>query len=1118
MELRQVGKYKVVEKIGAGAMGEVFRAHDPVLGRDVAIKVVLGKLSEDETARERFLREATAAANLNHPNIVTVYDYGEEGGMAYMVMELLQGQDLRELLAAGKPALLEDKLSMMDQVLDGLAFAHSKGVMHRDLKPGNIHVLPSGQTKIMDFGLARRTEDAAASGVVMGTPYYMAPEQVHGDRPTSRSDIFSLGAMYYEMLSGRRPFTGSTIPSVLFAVLNRDPEPLGKLVPELATGIVAIVMRALAKDPQARYADAGEMLRALRLAWVGGDVGAEEAAFAGDDPTPARDLGPALSESEETTPETRAALEEVEQYLEDRVPPLMVADSVEVLLSLPENAVAAEIRSWADRLLQAQPGLGLGDALFHAVHKLSVLGELDLVDNTKLLRFLRSLGAVLAAACPPGPERDRLRRGLATLGEAESLRSAEVEQTAPQAAAGHTTAPLELHSPGIRRLTLLEQRLRREVAAPGPVAESVRRRIASQAIAAAAMEARNEKDLENHLQRLKDAGVPPGAEHVLRSLGQELGNWALPKGLGDDTTELGPAHEVRAMKQIVALPEDPAEVARRYRHLVAAATEQFNEGNLGRAVQMFDLAQKLASEKKIEAGFLEPIQAKGHEALDPARLRHYMERPDRVPQLQQVMDFFERGLSAERLLEQLESEERRDRRRLLLDLLVVHGDKARALALAKLEAPPAGVSDFAQRNWIYLLRLVPRAAADRSDAEIEAVARCAAAGRPGFLVKEALTYLGQTRHPRVPETLAALLSAWEARLETGRLDDQGIGEGQAVLDRLASAIARQGGPEGWRALVRHGLSKRAELGDTTARLAELGTQDLSASEDVVETLLGLVADALPRGGMLGRLVSRQDQGLKPLIASLAGTRTPEVRERLLDIKTRFAAQDAGKAAARALEGPPAASGPNAPVALPHSGELDGYSLPALLGRHARQLVVEVDRRPHALHPVAEVQALVLRVRVALRILDAHQQARRAAQQVGERAHEADRAAGADHRGLLAEAGLERAARGVERGALGVGRPPGRRAVERRRHLGAVGRPRVELLHQRAGLPSPSTFGTVRSDSRARADVDDLVRGALERRALEGDHGQRRPRPDLLVDRVALLARAASCPSSCRPPS
>ena len=223
---------------------------------------------------------------------------------------------------------------------------------------------------------------------------------------------------------------------------------------------------------------------------------------------------------------------------------------------------------------------------------------------------------MLAAACPPGPERDRLRRGLATLGEAESLRSAEVEQTAPHAAAGHTTAPLELHSPGIRRLTRLKQRLRREVAAPGPVAESVRRRIASQAIAAAAMEARNERDLENHLLRLKDAGVPPGAEHVLRSLGQELGNWALPKGLAD-ATELGPAQEVRAMKQIVALPEDPAEVARRYRHLVAAATEQFNEGNLGRAVQMFDLAQKLASEKKIEAGFLEPIQAKD-QASTPA--------------------------------------------------------------------------------------------------------------------------------------------------------------------------------------------------------------------------------------------------------------------------------------------------------------------------------------------------------------------------------------------------------------------------------------------------------------------------------------------------------------------
>jgi tRNA A-37 threonylcarbamoyl transferase component Bud32 len=931
MELRQVGKYTIVEKIGAGAMGEVFRAHDPVLGRDVAIKVVLGKLSDDEKARKRFQDEARAAAQLNHPNIITVYDFGDERGMAYMAMELLEGSDLRQLLSAGKPMALDEKLAMMEQILDGLAFAHTKGVLHRDLKPGNIHVLPSGQIKIMDFGLARRVQDAAASGVVMGTPYYMAPEQAHGDRANARSDIFSLGAMFYELLSGRRPFTGATVPAVLFAVVHRDPEPLGKLMPELPTGIVALVMRALSKKPEARHAHATEMLNALRVAWLGGEVAEAEAAFAADDPTPAKDLGPAPSELQETGPELRAALEEIEMYLADRVPPLMVADSVEILTGAAESAAAAQILAWSERARGSQQDAPLVDLLYHALHKLSVIGELELVDNKKLLAFLNGTGAMLAAACPPGLERDRFRRALTRLGEAEMVKSGPVEPAKPQAAA---PPPPATNTPGLRRLSMLEQRLRRD-ALLGPGAALARRRVASQAITAAATEAKSEKDLESHLRRLKEAGVASAAEHVFRSLGEELGDWALPKDLAADTSELAPPPEVRAMRQIVALAEDPVEVARRYRHLVNAATEQFNEGNLGRAVQMFELAQKLASMKQIAPGFLEPVRKKGHEALDPARLRQYMERPERQQQLSDVMYFFREGLSAESLLDQLVAEERRDRRRLQLDMLVVHGEKARALARARLETAPDATSDFARRNWIYLLRLIPRPAGEEADSEIDAVARCGMPGRPGFLVKEALNFLAQTRHPAVSEALAALLAEWEKELEKNDIDAAAEEEGLAALDRIAAGLARQGGPAGWRVLVRHGLSKREELGDTMARLAELGSQSLSPGPDVVETLMSLVNEGLPKG-MLSRLVARQDPSAPSLIAALAGTDTPDVRAMLEDVAKRFAGQPAGRAAERALENDLVPSGAHGGTAPQHSGELDGYSLPALLYRFAQE--------------------------------------------------------------------------------------------------------------------------------------------------------------------------------------
>jgi serine/threonine protein kinase len=929
MELSQIGKFKIVGKLGQGAMGEVFKAFDPVLGREVAIKVVTDKLSEDAGARDRFQREARAAAQLNHPNIITVYDFGEEEGQPWMAMELLEGQDLRELLAKGTLTSLEGKVAIMEQILDGLAFAHQKGVVHRDLKPGNVHVLPNGQVKVMDFGLARRIqEDKAATGVIRGTPYYMAPEQARGERATARSDVFSMGAMFYELLSGYRPFTGPSIPAVLFAVAHREPPPLEERVPDIPPGIAIVVMRALAKPAEARYADAAEMLQAVRVAWAGGEVAPAPAGSAGDPGamSPARALGPPLSRRPDTSPEMQAAIREIEDYFADRVPPLMVADSVATFSEATVEGAAAEIGSWAEREQQSSPDLPLLDISLYALHKLGVIGEFQLVEKDKLIGFLRAVGEELAGACPPGEDRERFRRALVHLGEAEMAGSGPLELRKR----AESVEPLVPTTPGLRRLSLLEQRLRRESLARGPAAEITRRRIASQAIAAAATEAKNEKELESHLRRLRAAGVASGAEQVFRNLGQELGDWAMPKKAVADTADLGPAEEVKAMNKIVSLPEDPIEVARRYRHLVNAATEQFNEGNLGRAVQMFELATRVTAAKKIDPGFVEPILKKGHEALDPARLRQYMDKPDRHEQLQAVMAFFANGLGPEVLLGQLETEERRDRRRLLLDLLVVHGDTARALASARLlDSMVKPASDFGRRNWIYLLRHVPRPAGDPSDAEIEAVGRLAYPGNPAFLVKEGLLYLGQLRHPRTAEVLEALLGAWEAELERKDLDATAREEGLAALDRIAPALARQGAPGAWRALVDHALSGRPEFGDPAARLSELGAQDLSHAPQVVDALTREIRVSLHRG-VLGRLVGRKDQDLPALVGALAGTRTPAVRALLEEVRKRYSGQDPGRAAARALETPPPA-----PPSVPgHSGELDAYGLPALLHRLA----------------------------------------------------------------------------------------------------------------------------------------------------------------------------------------
>jgi serine/threonine-protein kinase len=265
MELHRLGKYEIVGKIGQGAMGEVFKAHDPILNRDVAIKTMSAAIGADDELRKRFHREAQSAARLNHPNIITVYDFGEEQGKIYMAMELLEGHDLKDVIGRHTPLTLEQKVTLIEQITEGLAFAHAKDVVHRDLKPANIHIQPNGQVKIMDFGLAKlASSDMTRAGMIMGTPNYMSPEQVRGEKADSRSDVFSLGAVFYELLANRKPFEADSLHAVLFQVMQNEPEALMKVVPDIPPALAQVVERAMAKDNAARYRDAGEMREAVR--------------------------------------------------------------------------------------------------------------------------------------------------------------------------------------------------------------------------------------------------------------------------------------------------------------------------------------------------------------------------------------------------------------------------------------------------------------------------------------------------------------------------------------------------------------------------------------------------------------------------------------------------------------------------------------------------------------------------------------------------------------------------------------------------------------------------------------------------------------------------------------
>src|SRR5262245_32690346 len=271
----RLGVYEILSPLGAGGMGEVYRARDTKLAREVAIKVLPEEFSIDRERLFRFEQEARSASALNHPNIVTIHDIGRENSVSFISMELVHGQTLRDLLAQG-PLSNKRLLSLAAQIADGLARAHEAGIVHRDLKPENVMVTRDGLVKILDFGLAKHTTlpgaemaqlptiaEPTRDGVVLGTVGYMSPEQASGRPVDFRSDQFSFGAILYEMVSGRRPFSRGSAPETMAAIIREDPESLARLSPEAPVALLWIAERCLAKDPHDRYAATRDLARDL---------------------------------------------------------------------------------------------------------------------------------------------------------------------------------------------------------------------------------------------------------------------------------------------------------------------------------------------------------------------------------------------------------------------------------------------------------------------------------------------------------------------------------------------------------------------------------------------------------------------------------------------------------------------------------------------------------------------------------------------------------------------------------------------------------------------------------------------------------------------------------------
>lgn len=262
----RLGKYEILSELGRGGMGIVYMARDPVLDRVLALKTISAGILAEPGMRERFLREARSAARLQHPNIVTIYEFGEVEGAPFFAMEYLEGDDLVDAIEKGRLPDLGTRLGVLIQLAEGLAYAHRHGVVHRDVKPANVHVLPDDSVKIVDFGIAwlEGGSGVTRTGVLLGTPSYMAPEQFSGETIDQRVDQWAVGVLLYELVSGRRPFEASTVPSLIYRILHSPMPPLDPEALNVPRPLVGIVERALSKEPARRYPGLELMAHALR--------------------------------------------------------------------------------------------------------------------------------------------------------------------------------------------------------------------------------------------------------------------------------------------------------------------------------------------------------------------------------------------------------------------------------------------------------------------------------------------------------------------------------------------------------------------------------------------------------------------------------------------------------------------------------------------------------------------------------------------------------------------------------------------------------------------------------------------------------------------------------------
>jgi hypothetical protein len=645
---------------------------------------------------------------------------------------------------------------------------------------------------------------------------------------------------------------------------------------------------------------------------------------------------------EATSPEVREAIEELHLYLSDILPPLVVADAMKLLVQCPASLTASNVRSWTVMQHRLGSDIPISDYIFYALRKIFLVGQYRLVPEEPFDRFLEELKSLVLAFCPES-EREALREKLARLPEALETLTASVDalirhRAGEKASSASGAALTAEQQQGLRIFSLLLERLGRKIGGEGGTGSAKPPDpVVSQALAAAVRGSRYSRDFEHHLERLKELGMVNDTADALRTLGRNVPGWIPPESpdqpagsspeVEAETAQRIPVSApLEAMGRIVAQPEHPAEVARRFNEMVRTAIERFNEGALAQAAAMLEMADQLVREERVDIGTAEAVRRKADEALDFERLRQYAETPRQHSLLRQVLSFFT-ATSPTGLLDELLRELKRERRKLILQLLEVHGAPVRQEVLVRLQ-PPFGQGQgdekwYFRRNLLYLLRRIPPDLGGApSEEDVEAAARHAVLRLPAPLVKEAVANLAQMKNEKAESALLGLLENLEKMLEKPEASAYDPRQARLLLDRVVAALARLGTGKARRAIVEYGLKRRA---GHVAKLAELTGQDLSGDPELVGRLLAALKASSPRK-LLGIALHPSDSA-KYLIEALSATPLPAVRSAFEDLAKRFPNLEVGKAAAHALSS--AGEAGQAPDEA-RSGELELFGLPAVV--------------------------------------------------------------------------------------------------------------------------------------------------------------------------------------------